>query len=735
MSALLLAAVVAIVASASPAGEVILVEQGRPTSEIAIPDDASPTVRHAAAELAAYLLKMSGAEVPVVDERREPAALRIDVGPTERARQTLPDGLLGREERVFIEAGPKGVTICGGGDRGTLFAVYRFLERLGCRWLAPDPELEYVPARSTVSIAPMKLDSEPVFTWRFFKGAVAKLEDWGVKMGMNGLYLEETSEKDGGCCFWPDEAPSVHAYHDIIPNETYFDDHPEWFPMIGGHRVPGDLHGRQLCVTAEGLADEFAANVVQIFDAHPGCRLMSISPNDGRGWCECPECEALDQRLCGGRTTQQALAGEPPFRGDRVFWFANEVAVRVARKHPDKKLLVLAYINYAEPPDSVRLHPNVVPFLCHYAPADYSRPISDPESEPNRQFNALLRRWADSTPNVLIYSYVSKSMWWGLPRPVLRPFAADIKHFHDLGIRRYYCQSSLSDWALDGPLYYVIARLLWDPAADPQAIADKWIECVFGPAADDMKAFYAAVDAAVRKTGRPYSDNPPRDVPGLFDRRSLDAALDALDAAERAATDAQSRRRVDEVARRFRYGYWMIEALSQRHRFDQTADPAAGEAAVAARDRALQFYNHSRAAERTAAGWSLCTEMGVLGSGFGEAETKAGRRCWNSDETGVGDGDGGWATFIIAPEDLNRPVEIQIDVWGESPLRSVVVNSEPEVWNRVAPEQRLSGKPQWETLVFRIPAELMDASRAGQKIGFGGGDSQNWIAEIRVSQP
>lgn len=43
------------------------------------------------------------------------------------------------------------------------------------------------------------------------------------------------------------------------------------------------------------------------------------------------------------------------------------------------------------------------------------------------------------TPNVLIYSYVSKSMWWQLPRPVLKSFAADIKYCHQLGIDRYFC--------------------------------------------------------------------------------------------------------------------------------------------------------------------------------------------------------------------------------------------------------------------------------------------------------
>ncbi len=44
--------------------------------------------------------------------------------------------------------------ICGGGDRGTLFGVYRFLETLGCRWLAPGAENEVVPSRPRNTPAP-----------------------------------------------------------------------------------------------------------------------------------------------------------------------------------------------------------------------------------------------------------------------------------------------------------------------------------------------------------------------------------------------------------------------------------------------------------------------------------------------------------------------------------------------------------------------------------------------------
>jgi len=726
--AILLAAMVSTVCPASTC----LVEDGQPRATIVIPADASPTVREAVQELSAYLEKMTGAKLPIVAEGKAVTGARVDVGLTKAARKRVPKDFVGDDERVWIEAGPNGATICGGGDRGTLFGVYRFLETLGCRWLAPEPENELVPQRKTIALEPLRLDTKPAFSWRLFSSRKPESERWGLKLGMNGFYSPETAATNGACVYWPRSIHGVHAYYQIMPAKRYFDAHPEWNPLLGGKRVPTDVHRNQLCVTAPGLADEFAANVIHAFKEDPGTPLVSVSPNDGSAWCECDACLALDRKLCGGRTTKQGLAKEKPFMGDRVFWFANEVADRVARKHPDKKLLVLAYINYAEPPDTIRPRPNVVPFLCHYAPADYSRAINDPASEANSQFNDLLKRWMKITPDLMIYSYVSKSMWWRLPRPVMHNFAADVKYLHALGVRRYYCQSSLSDWPLDGPLYYVIAKLLWNPSANPDAIAREWVEGMFGPAAPAMTEFYADVETAVRKTGKSYSDNPRTQAAGLYDRASLDRAMVAIERAEKtAAVDETVARRVAEVARTFRYGYWMIEGFEQAAKLEVTGDPACMAAAEAAGRKALGYCKVSEAVDYVKR-WKMGAQLGVLNSGFGKEETKGGRRCWNSDETGPGDNASGWATFNIMAPDRSKPLVVEMDVWGESQLTSISINTRKNVWTPVRPQQRLSRKPQWDTLQFRIPPESLDKDRVAQHLGFGGADSQIWIAAIRV---
>ncbi|MHB8899742.1 MAG: DUF4838 domain-containing protein, partial [Thermoguttaceae bacterium] len=248
---------------------VTLVDGERPCCSIVTPDEASPTVRRASVELAAYLKRISSAEIPVVGESQfengkvatsvgrvanpsEPAdtsprvqagKTRIDVGPTRRALAALPERFREDEERIFVRADGEGVVICGGSDRAVLFGVFRFLESLGCRWLAPEPENELVPRRPTLVLEPMSLDTKPAFRWRMFSGRrTAESEAWGLKMGLNGLYGSESAAANGACYYYPNEIDGVHTWYKIIPTSRDFAVHPEWYPLIDGRRVATDVH-------------------------------------------------------------------------------------------------------------------------------------------------------------------------------------------------------------------------------------------------------------------------------------------------------------------------------------------------------------------------------------------------------------------------------------------------------------------------------------------------------------
>ncbi|MCK5803077.1 MAG: DUF4838 domain-containing protein, partial [Lentisphaeria bacterium] len=340
----------------------------------------------------------------------------------------------------------------------------------------------------------------------------------------------------------------------------------------------------------------------------------------------------------------------------------------------------------------------------------------------------------------LFYSYVSKSMWWRLPRPIVRNFAADLKHLHSLGIRRYYCQSRLSDWVTDGPLYYVLAQLMWDPSLDPEALAADWITHMFGEAAPAMAKFYADVEASVKSTGQSYSDNPPRHVPGLYDPKLLQSAMRRLDEALALAKTPETEQRVREVRKIFRYGCLVISGLENIHAYTANADPEAATAGRRDIDQALKIYNRGEV-RKFRAQLRFTEAMGVVAKGWSDIQKKGGKKCWNTDETGVGDNRAGWATFLLRMPRDNKGALVRMLVWGESELPTITINTggqgksyaDKGIWTPVAPRAPLDGNPAWQWLEFDIPrGTLAPGDAPATLVGMGGSDSQIWVAKIEI---
>jgi len=232
-------------------------------------------------------------------------------------------------------------------------------------------------------------------------------------------------------------------------------------------------------------------------------------------------------------------------------------------------------------------------------------------------------------------------------------------------------------------------------------------------------------------------------VPGLYSQEDLASARKHLDAAlEAAAGDEVTLPRVQKVEVIFRYGEYMIAALEAAHEFKQSPTVELMQTIEESTEKAWEIYKY-RYSQPYFNGIKMQKQLGVIANGFGQGEQKGGRLCWNSDETGPGDGASGWATLFIPTLDTTRPLRLEMDLWGTSDFGGIVVNtggkrkgtSAGGIWKPVKPDQRLSGKEQWDTLVFNIPAALLAPDMDVQAVGFGGGDSQIWLSGLRHNQP
>ncbi len=164
--------------------------------------DTHPTILFAAAELQRCLVQATGQQLDVLDHQttnQDTPALWLGL-----ARHfpgvVLPGAAANADARfddaisITIEA-TSGI-ICGNNPRSVLFAVYRYPHMLGCRWVRPGADGEYIPAVD-LARTHVHLSEAPSYRHRALciEGAVSyehvrDLIDWMPKVGLNAYFIQ-----------------------------------------------------------------------------------------------------------------------------------------------------------------------------------------------------------------------------------------------------------------------------------------------------------------------------------------------------------------------------------------------------------------------------------------------------------------------------------------------------------------------------------------------------------------
>ena len=173
---------------------------------------------------------------------------------------------------------------------------------------------------------------------------------------------EETISKDDGWMRWHRMGGSLrlrsgHAFMQYW--DMYGKDHPEWFALQpNGSRDQSRSKTRaRFCSSNIELIAEIAKNKINELRKNPGFNSVSIGPNNGASltFCVCESCKKLDPpggkkiHFLDRRPGEQDRRIEYVSLTDRMFFFWNEIAKRVAKAFPDALLVADAYSAYSEP--------------------------------------------------------------------------------------------------------------------------------------------------------------------------------------------------------------------------------------------------------------------------------------------------------------------------------------------------------------------------------------------------
>lgn len=452
-----------LIATSVNADTLPLARDGRALEPIVISPKASDATKAVASELADYLTRISGGKFEVhagdgsrgivlgtLAEFPHPALIK----PLEI--KTTYDG----KEAFAIRTEKNRLLLIGATELGASHAAFRFLEHLGCRWFFPAQEWEVVPKLRTLSVTLDETDRPRILARRIWYGYGA-FADKGHPRG-------SSTQKDYQAWARHNRMAgsfTVHAGHAwqsiIADNKKLFAEHPEYLALVNGQR-----QGPQLCVSnpnAKRLATEWAFKQLE---KNPTREMVSMECSDGRGHCECPECQKLGSV------------------SNRVFGLANHVAREVRKKYPGKLVGCLAYSDHSEPP-TFELEPNVYVQLT--AGFNYGKYTHD----------ELVELWPKKCSKLGFYEYYSVWLWDFDKLPGgnganLTRTKTMIDRYVKAGATSYDAESG-NNWGVHGRGYYIANKLLWNPDADVNALLADFYDKAFGPAAAPMKRYYERV--------------------------------------------------------------------------------------------------------------------------------------------------------------------------------------------------------------------------------------------------
>ncbi len=526
-------------AAPSLAANLKLVENGRSAYTIVIAPDASPSERHGADELQMFVEQISGARLPIATQPR-PRMILIGNSPALTALHVpIPFAALGDEGFALKTAGPH-LIIAGGSLRGSMYGVYTFLEKLGCRWFTP--QVSRIPRRRTILLAPLDEVQKPAFEYRetYFREAFDR--DWAARNKTNGSSQHLDLSVGGNVQYYP----FVHSFDLLVPPTRYLDEHPEYYSLVDGRR----RQNAQLCLTNPDVLRIAIQTVEQWIAAHPDATIISVSQNDRYGYCECDKCRRVEQEEGGAHSG-------PLLR------FVNALAEQIGKKYPGKLIDTLAYQYTQDPPAVTRPRPNVRIRLC---------PIAACEAHPYEQcpydayFMHTLRAWSKVTDRLYIWHYNTNFAHYLLPFPDFDELAADLPMYQRYGVVGVFMEGdgSQGGGAENAELRsYVMAKLLWDVHADVNRLVDEFLQAYYGQAARPMRAYFDLLQRQVRASsgGRHLWIYDPPTAPYLTDQ-FLAAARELFRQAEAAAENDAVRARV----RKARLGIDYVE-LTRAKRF------------------------------------------------------------------------------------------------------------------------------------------------------------------------
>ncbi|WP_232016637.1 DUF4838 domain-containing protein [Paenibacillus baekrokdamisoli] len=362
---------------------------------------------------------------------------------------------------------------------------------------------------------------------------VGNIDYWGRQydLGLNPVLLGHNLD------FW-------------LPNEKYFDKHPEYYNEVDGKYVPVSMENSQINFYHPDVPGVIAGEMRQLLSVQP-MEYLGVGIMDNQVFSQ-GELSRSPFTTPDGLVVQPE---DPAYKSTVFFTFLNKIAAEIKLTHPKVKIATFAYF-FTDTPPKVELEDNIIIVMAPGSEDDRVPFNTNDQNSSNYAYKLKLEAWAVKTHNILMYNYYGCCVTDIYERPIAKKVQADMKYYRDLGIMGVLPEGHLDNgdiWGINALQYWLINNLFWNPDADLEALKTEFLKKAYGAAADSMRRYYDLIEQ-----GWNYDQQPV----GVYSRASQligqyvikagikDAAQSALNEAWQLA-DAQAKKRIEPIKTTF----------------------------------------------------------------------------------------------------------------------------------------------------------------------------------------
>ncbi len=452
---------------------------------LVLPDTPCSYEQKAAAEWNELCELATGTRLPVIGEKdAAKKKKRIFLGKVACATAfgvTITYDSLGSDG--FVIKSKENDLLIAGADRGTLFGVYGFFARaLGyCYYAEGERRIE-------------QTDMLP-----FYTADVCEKPDIDARsFGYYDVYhlgypdIEQNADRlQIGRNNYSDWIMAGHTYFAILPKEQYAASHPDWYSPDGAN----------LCLTADGIAEEFAARVIEKIAATEG-RYCMIGQEDNFTFCDCPRCRAQVEKS----GTESAV----------MMRFSNRVARIVGewtqKNCPERgvQLVTFAYNKTSAPPvtynaekdeyspvspDCVAQENLSVMYIPFGTVHNYS--YTHPK---NRVRGENFRGWRACAKSLFVWDYCVNFDNYLVDFNDYDVIGENYRFFRENGVRFLFDQGPYNSRTpcFDELKIFLHAQLSWNSEQDTEKLIDGFLAAYYKDIAPQMRRYLDAVRARWR---------------------------------------------------------------------------------------------------------------------------------------------------------------------------------------------------------------------------------------------